>query len=92
MSNVNWWVVVGTLSLGFTIGWLVWTFVTRAATLTLKALTTVASIAAGGSLLVFWNSSGVGTPPQEANAYFLGVFVSVLILGLLRYDPPHNAK
>jgi predicted Abi (CAAX) family protease len=91
MSNVNWWVFAGTLSLGFTIGWLVWTFITRTATLTLKALTTVASIAAGGSLLVFWNNNGVGALPQEANGYFLGVFISVLVLGLLKYDPPDDA-
>ena len=89
---IDWWVVTGTGSLGLTIGWLVWTFVSRASTLTIKALSALASIAAGGGLLALWKETDTGGLTKEANAYFIGVFLAALILGLLYGPPPEEPK
>jgi len=87
------WTALGSGSLGLVIGWLVWTFVVRAKTLTLKALSTLCSIAAGGTILAVWHGTGTGTAGSkpEVNAYFIGLLVAVLVLGLLNYDPPADA-
>jgi len=86
----NWWVVAGTGCLGLTIGWLVWTFVSRASTLTIKAVSALASIAAGGGLLAIWKQTDTGGLTKEANAYFVGVFVAAMILGLLHGKLPSD--
>jgi hypothetical protein len=44
---MNWWVVVGTGSLGLTMGWLVCLFVHRAPKLELTAISTLAAIIGG---------------------------------------------
>ena len=90
ITSTDWWVASGTLTLGFTIGWLVWTFVSRATTFTLKALSTVAAIAAGGTLLIWWQSADGSGLQREANAYFVGVFLAVAFLAALKYEPPPN--
>jgi hypothetical protein len=90
-ASIDWWVASGTLTLGFTIGWLVWTFVARATTFSLKALSTVSAIAAGGALLVLWQRAEGSGIQKEANAYFVGVFLAVAFLAALKYEPPPNA-
>lgn len=84
---MDWWTVTGTGSLGLVIGWLVWVFVDRAPTLSLKALLSVVSIVGGGAALGVWRFSQESALPREANSYFIGIFCSALILGLL-YGPP----
>jgi hypothetical protein len=84
---MNWWTVAGTGALGLVIGWLVWEFVNRIQALELKALSTLAAIVGGGAALLVWRFAQNKALPDEANSYFVGVFVSVLILGLLKYRP-----
>jgi hypothetical protein len=88
---MDWWTLAGTGSLGLVIGWLVWTFVGRVADLNLKALTALVTIVGGGVALGVWRFSQDQGLPREANAYFIGIFMSVLILGLL-YGPPPEDK
>ncbi len=90
LAETDWWVVLGTGSLGLTIGWLVWTFVARSETLTIKAVGALVSIAAGGGLLALWKSTDTGDLTKEANAYFVGVFLSALVLGLIHGKIPEE--
>jgi hypothetical protein len=80
---MNWWVVVGTGSLGLTMGWLVCLFVHRAPKLELTAISTLAAIIGGGALLGLWHVSKTDPLPNEANAYFIGIFISILGRGIL---------
>jgi hypothetical protein len=89
-TRVDWWTVAGSGTLGLTIGWLVRSFFVRVTTLSIQAISTLASIAAGGSLIALWRVAKVGTLSGEANSYFIGVFASVLVLGLLDYKPPNS--
>jgi hypothetical protein len=84
---MDWWTFSGTGCLGLTIGWLVIEFTRRSKTLGLKAISTLASIVSGGLALGVWRVSQEHALPREANAYFIGVFLSVLVLGLLQYEP-----
>jgi len=86
--KTSWWMVFGTGSLGLVIGWLVWEFLNRTEKFALKAFSTIASIVAGGGTLLIWRVAKASPLPDEINAYFIGVFASVLTLGLLKYKPP----
>jgi hypothetical protein len=84
---MDWWTFLGTGSLGLTIGWLTYEFIRRAQSLGLKAVCTIATIVGGSAALGVWRFSQEAPLPREANAYFIGIFLSVFILGLLRYEP-----
>jgi hypothetical protein len=84
---MNWWIVAGTGALGIVIGWLVWEFMNRVPTLELKAFSTITAVVAGGATLLIWRFAQDKPLPDEANSYFIGVFLSVLVLGLLKYKP-----
>jgi hypothetical protein len=86
--KTRWWMVFGTGSLGLVIGWLVWEFLNRTEKFALKALSTIASLVAGGGTILIWRVAKDSPLPDEANAYFIGIFLSVLMLGLLKYKPP----
>jgi len=89
--RTRWWMVFGTGTLGLVIGWLVWEFLNRTEKFALKALSTIASLVAGGATMLVWRATKDTALPDEANAYFMGIFASVLILGLLKYKPDEDA-
>jgi hypothetical protein len=81
------WTFLGTGCLGLTIGWLIFEFIRRAPSLGLKAVCTLAAILSGSTALSVWQISQSASLPREANAYFIGVFLAVVFLGALRYQP-----
>lgn len=71
--------------LGIIVGWLIWTFVQRSETLTVKAIASLASLAAGG--IVIGAASAVKPGDGDAvYAYPIGALVAILVLGLLSMD------
>ena len=64
------------------IGWLVCVFVHRAPSLGIKAVSTLAAIVGGGAALAVWRFSLAAPLPDEANAYFIGAFISILARGI----------
>jgi hypothetical protein len=73
--------------LGIIVGWLIWTFVQRAKTLTVQAVGSLASLAAGG-VVIATASWGAETKADDAvYAYPIGALLSILVLGLLATDP-----
>lgn len=75
--------------LGMTVGWLIWTFVQRAKTLSVKAITSLSSLAAGGLVII------TAIPRTSASndailAYPIGVFVAVLVLGVYFSEYPDS--
>ena len=80
---MDWFVIFGTGSLGLVVGWLVWTFVDQAKTLTIAALGSLASIITGGGVLAVWKHTDTGGLTSEANTFFVGLALSVIILGLV---------
>lgn len=87
---MNFWVISGTGCLGLVIGWLVYTFVQRAKTLTIAALSAVSAIVAGGGVLALWKGTGTGGLTSEANSFFVGLALSVMALGALN-SPDQNS-
>ncbi|MCK1477711.1 hypothetical protein IVB27_23615 [Bradyrhizobium sp. 197] len=91
--NWDWWIALdgwtflGTGCLGLTIGWLIAEFIRRAPSLGIKAVCTLAAILSGSTALSVWQVSQKTGLPREANAYFIGVFLAVVFLGALRYEP-----
>lgn len=72
--------------LGVIVGWLIWTFVQRAKTLTVKAITSLASLAAGGVVIA---AASWGAETQAGDAvyvYPIGALLAIVILGLLAMD------
>jgi hypothetical protein len=84
---VSWWTVAGSSCLGLVTGWLVREFVTRTKRLELKAILSLTTLLSSGAVLAVWRSTKDAPIPEEASSFFVGVFVSVLVLGLLRYSP-----
>jgi hypothetical protein len=73
--------------LGLIVGWLIWTFVQRSPTLTVKTITSLASLAAGG-VVIAAASWGAKTAVGDAvYAYPIGAFGAIFVLGLLATDP-----
>jgi len=73
--------------LGIIVGWLIWTFVQRSPTLTVKAITSLASLAAGG-VVIAAASWGAKTEAGDAvYVYPIGAFIAIVVLGLLATDP-----
>lgn len=73
--------------LGIIVGWLIRTFVERSETLTVKAISSLASLAAGG-VVVAAASWGAQTKAGDAvYAYPIGALIAILTLGLLAIDP-----
>jgi hypothetical protein len=73
--------------LGIIVGWLIWTFIQRSNTLTVKAITSLASLAAGG-VVIAAASWGAETKAGDAvYVYPIGALIAIVILGLLATDP-----
>jgi uncharacterized membrane protein len=87
-ATVHWWTMAGTGSLGLVIGWLVRVFVSRTVSLGIKAFSTITSVVSGGATLLIWRAARETPLPDEANCYFIGVFLSVVFLGSLYYVEP----
>jgi hypothetical protein len=85
LPHINWLVGSGATCLGLVIGWLIKVFVERAPTFDLKSLATVASIAIGSAALAVFKPES-GPVPDEFMLYFVGLFLTVLVLGLLEWD------
>lgn len=78
---------IASASLGMIVGWLIRTFVERSPTLTVKAISSLASLAAGG-VVIAAASWGAQTEAGDAvYAYPIGAFVAIVTLGLLATDP-----
>jgi peptidoglycan/LPS O-acetylase OafA/YrhL len=72
--------------LGIIVGWLIWTFVHRTNDLTVKAITSLASLAAGG-VVIAAASWGAKTGPGDAvYTYPIGALIAIVVLGLLSMD------
>ena len=72
--------------LGIIVGWLIWEFVTRSRTLTVKASSSLASLAAGGVVVA---AASWGAETNAGNAvymYPIGALIAILVLGLLTSD------
>jgi hypothetical protein len=77
--SVDGWTVAGTLALGLTVGWLICNFVGKAQNFGISALVSVVAIVAGGTTLALWRFAS-GEIPKEGNCYFIGVFLSILMI------------
>lgn len=68
------------------VGWLIWTFVQRAKSLTVKTITSLASLAAGG-VVIAAASWGAKTEAGDAvYVYPIGALIAIMVLGLLAMD------
>lgn len=77
---------IASACLGVIVGWLIWTFVQRSATLSVQTITSLASLAAGGVVIA---AASWGAPTKAGNSvyvYPIGALVSIVILGLLNSE------
>ncbi len=77
---------IASACLGMIVGWLIRTFVDRSTTLTVQAISSLASLAAGGVVI----AAALGPDARAGGAvyvYPIGALLSIVILGLLATDP-----
>lgn len=72
--------------MGFVVGWLLWTFVTAQKTINFRVLSGLITIAVGSAALAVFRV-GQEHVTNDFMFYFMGVFVAVFVLALLRYKP-----
>ena len=78
--------------LGVIVGWLVRTFVQRSKTLTVKAITSLASLAAGGVVVGAASWGAKTTAGDAVYVYPIGALLAIVVLGLLDMDEDLKAK
>ena len=78
-------------ALGIIAGWLIWTFVQRATTLTVQAVGALASLAAGGAVIgaAAW---GDAVPTDAVLVYPIGALIAIVLLGVMENDPQGRFK
>jgi hypothetical protein len=73
--------------LGIIVGWLIWTFVQRSQTLTVKAISSLASLAAGGVVIAAATWGAETKAGDAVYVYPIGALLAIMVLGLLATDP-----
>lgn len=77
---------ISSACLGVIVGWLIWTFVKRSATLSVQTITSLSSLAAGGVVIAAASWGATTKAGNAVYAYPIGALLSIIVLGLLNSE------
>ena len=70
-------------SLGIIVGWLIWTFIHRSKSLTVQAISSLASLASGGVVIAAASWRAPTDPGDAVYVYPIGALFAIIVRSLL---------